>query len=264
MKSDVRGLHRTHLMNNLVLPKRLAVALVLLAMPWISQAGNDTPYVEKSLGTTTVKLPKLADFSPACDENKQIAQRASGLTPKTAVFVACSVESKKWHAFQDGKPSDMYPFIAIAVQVTPPGGDYTTQEFEKVRAAAHKQLGDLLTNTQDIQRQIAEQDRKLASGGVAIERKNYHQSFQGFFQPAGETFSFSYVTTRNVTVVEAGMKKDLWEVNAASIIFLSGKLLTLNVVDQSTSADSGLRVQEITSRWLRAFRDLNENQGQKK
>lgn len=235
--------------------------VAVLATSLLAQAGPSNQHVEKPIGDRVVKLPLLSGFSPACEENSQIAQRAQLMTPKTSVFLTCFVDVGKWRNFVAGRSTDLYPYIAATVQAPIQGGNFSPEEFEKLRAAAHKQLGNLLTNAKAAQQRLSEQDRELAASGVPIARGSYQQSLQGFFEPAGATSSFSYVAIRTSTVSEAGATKALSEVNAVSTILYAGKLLGLNVVDQATNKDQGLRAQEITSRWLQEFRELNEGKG---
>lgn len=241
--------------------RRQLAGICLLAIPLLAIADQPARHVEKRIGDRIVKLPVLSGFAPACEENSQIAQRAQLMTPKTSVFLTCFVEAQKWRDFLSGKPTDLYPFVAATIQAPIQGGDFTLEEFEKLRAAAHKQLGSLVADTKGAQQQLSEQDRKLAASGVPVTRGSYQQSLQGFFEPPGATKTISYVAIRSSSVAEAGITKYLNEVNAASTILYSGKLLGLNVVDQTENNDQGRRAQEITANWLRAFRESNEGSG---
>lgn len=245
-------------MRALIIKKKIVSAAVLFALCLQAHAGTDIPYLEKRLGLKTVKLPKLNDFSPACEENAQLAQRAAAMAPKSSTFLTCLVDAKKWLDYRTGKSTDLYPLIAVTVQIPQPGGDFTLEEFKKIRAAAHNQLGDLLADSQYAQRQLKEEDRTLASSGMNITRENYQQALQGFFEPAGATSSFSYLVSRSSTISEAGTTKKLMEVNAVSTIYYSGKLLGLSVIDVSFDNNQGLRARDITAKWLRSFRELNE------
>ena len=239
--------------------RHLAAGASFLAISLVAHAGPSNHYVEKPIGDRAVKLPLLSGFSPACEENSKIARRAQLMTPKTSIFLTCFVEAGKWRNFVAGRSTELYPYIAVAVMAPTQGGNFSPEEFEKLRAAAHKKLGNLLTNAKANQRRLSEQDRKLAAGGMPIKRENYQQSLRGFFEPVGATGSFSFIAIRSVTLSEGGATKTLNEVNAVSTILYSGRLLGLSVVDQTTDKDLGLRAQEITSRWLHVFRELNES-----
>lgn len=238
-----------------------AAGAFLLAISLLAQAAPSNHYVEKPIGHRLVKLPVLSGFAPACEENSKIARRAQLMTPKTSVFLTCFVEAGKWRNFVAGRSTDLYPYIAVAVQVPIRGGDFSPEEFEKLRAAAHRRLGSLLTNAKAARQKLSAQDRKLAASGEPIARRHYQQSLRGFFEPPGATSSFSFVVVRSATVSAAGATRTLNEVDAVSTILYSGRLLGLSVVDRTTDKNQGLRARKITSRWLREFRELNEGKG---
>jgi hypothetical protein len=241
--------------------KQLAAIVCLGATALPAVADLPAKPIEKRIGDRIVRLPILPGFIPACEENSQLAQRAQLMTPKTWVFLTCFVDGKAWRDFFSGKSADHYPLIAVTVQEPTQGGDFTPAEFEKLRAAAHKQLGSLVANNEVAQQQLAEQDRKLAASGVPVTRGDHQQTLQGFFEIPGVAQTISYVAIRSASVSETGATKYLNEVNAVSIALYSGKLFALNVVDQSASNDQGRRAQEIAASWLRAFRESNEGSG---
>jgi hypothetical protein len=241
--------------------KQLAAIVSLIAVVLPALADLPVKHVEKHVGDRIVKLPVLPGFIAACEESSQLAQRAQLMTPKTSVFLTCFVEDKTWRDYLSGKSADLYPLIGATVQAPMQGGDFTLAEFEKLRSAAHKQLGSLLANNKAAQQRLSEQDRKLAASGVPVTRGDYQQTLQGFFEPPGVTQTISYVAIRSSSITESGATKHLNEVNAVSTFLYSGKLFGLNVVDQSASNDQGRRAQEITASWLRAFRESNEGSG---
>lgn len=248
----------TTYMKTLLMIKVTVAASIFFILCFQTYAGTDIPYLEKSLGASKVKLPMLHDFSPACEESAQFAQRIAAMTPKTSTFITCLVDAKKWLDYRNGKSTDLYPIIAVAVQISQRGRDLTMEEFKRIQAAAHNQLADLLSDSQYAQRQLKEQDHKLANKGVNLSRDNYQQAFQGFFEPMGESSSFSYLVSRSSTISEAGTTKELAEVNAVSTVYHSGKLIGLSVVDMAFDNNQGFAAREITAKWLRSFRELNE------
>jgi hypothetical protein len=196
-------------------------------------------------------------FSNACDESVPLAQRAAAMTPKSSVFISCFVESKKWVAFRAGKTNNLYPFYVISVQVPQPGGAFTVEEFDKMRALAHKQLGDLISDPNSTKRLQAEEAERLKGIGSSIVKSGSQNKLQGFFMPPGAPKSFSFLTSRSATVAEAGVAQSVEEVSAFSTVFFEGRLLGISVVDQLTSQDQGLQVRRITGTWLLAFRESN-------
>src|SRR5437762_2198003 len=112
--------------------RHLAAGSFLLAISLLAQAGPAIQHVQKPIGDQAVKLPLLSGFSPACEENAQIAERAQLMTPKTSVFLTCFVESGKWRSFIAGKSTDLYPYIAVVVQAPTTGGNFSPEQFEKL------------------------------------------------------------------------------------------------------------------------------------
>ncbi|HRE18817.1 MAG TPA: hypothetical protein PLW86_17390 [Rhodocyclaceae bacterium] len=243
--------------NTLTLAKITALS-ALVAMARFANAGTELDYLEKPLANRVVKLPVLPGFLPACEEDPQFAQRAALMSPKNTLFLTCLVDSRKWRDFRDGRSINLYPFVAVTVALPHPSGDFTPDDFQNLKAATRAQLGNLLADNQYAKRQIAAQDKKLSKVGTEVHRRDYQEGLQGFFEPIGGNSSFSYVVSRSATVSEGGVTRGVREMNAVSTILYSGRLLLLNVVDQPSDSAQGLTVQEITSRWLHAFRRFNE------
>lgn len=214
--------------------------------------------VEKRLGDRLILLPQVAGFVPACEENKALAQRAAGLTPKGSEFLTCFVEASKWRTYLAGQASDLYPYLAMTAVNPHPSGPFTAADFEKLRGAAHSQLGDLVANLAASKTQLKEQEAKLAESGIDLKRENYRQNLKGFFKVPGETRSFSYLVVRSARLEERGQSKQVCETNVVSTILFEGRLIGLMVIDDCSSSE-GSRSREITSRWLRAFWDANRS-----
>jgi hypothetical protein len=236
---------------------RTVITVLLAALAGMAAAAANPTYIEKSLGARTVRFPQLAGFPAACEENQALAERAAALAPKSSAFLTCFVEESKWRSFREGKPVDLYPLVAVTVVRPDPSGPVTVTDFHKLRQAAHTQLGDLLLKPGDAQARLSEQDARNAAKGGDLQRKNYHQKLSGFFKTPDDAESFSFLVERNTTLSEAGITKQLCEVIAVSTILFEGRLLGAMVIDNCSSAPQGLRVREITIRWLRAFSEAN-------
>lgn len=236
---------------------RFIITALLAALAATAATAADPTHVEKPLGTRTVRLPQLAGFPAACEENRALAERMAALTPKSSAFLTCFIEESKWRSFREGKGSDLYPYVAVTVVHPHPSGPVTIADFQKLRRAAHAQLGDLLVQPDHAQARLNEQDSRIAAKGGDLQRKNYRQELSGFFESPAETKSFSFLVTRNTTLSEAGITKQLCEVNAVSTILFEGRLLGVMVIDHCSSDHQGLRARELTVRWLRAFAEAN-------
>ena len=230
--------------------------LLLLATTQFAN-GAERSYLEKSIGSQVLKLPQLPGFVPACEENKLFADRVAAVTPKLVVLVTCSIDTEKWRAYLNRSGADFYPMISVAISAPSSTIKFTRDAFEKLRASTKEKLGDLIAKT-DFQTSYTEEDKKLAQTGVKSTRTNVKVGLQGFFKPEGETASFSYLVARDFDVVRPTTTVVAKQVSAVSLVLFSERLLTLTVVDQFDETEKGQRAQEITSRWLAAYRALNE------
>lgn len=251
-----------HYVKRMTPPKLtlLQVAVFVLALvvaPSFAQTREPQPYIEKLIAGRPAKLPRLVEFSPACEENSELAQRAVGLTPKTAIFLTCFVHAERWLEFQSGTTSHLYPYIALSVSVPHPSGDYTRVDFEKLKVAAREQLGELLANVEGSRERLREQDANLQARGEGIRRDEYQQAFRGVFPSSTDGLSFSYLVARSAVMTERGQTAPLREVNAVSTLLFAGRLVLVNVVDHFIPSEQGTQARELSKRWLQAFKELN-------
>ncbi len=216
-----------------------------------------TAYVQKSLGDASVKLPLQAGFPAACEESKPFAERAASLTPKSSIFVTCFLPQAKWRLLQEGKPTDLYPYITVTVDPAHPSGPFTRAEFLQLRKASHAELGDLQEISEEAQAKLQAQDTSNAERGGDLKRENYKQKLSGFFDVPSRLDSFSYLTSRSARVSEGGVTKDLCEVNAVTTVLYSGRLLRVLVIDACQAGIRGERARAITASWLAALSDLS-------
>lgn len=214
-------------------------------------------YIEKSLGAQTVRLPMLAGLPAACEESTSVAERAASLAPKSSNFVTCFAPADKWRLFQEGRAADLYPYLTLSVDPPHPNGPFTSREFQELRKATHARLGDLRVKSKEAQVSLQEQDAKIAARGGDLKRENYRQQLSGFFDVPGKLESFSFLVGRTAEVSEAGANKAVCEVNAATTVLYSGRLLRVSVIDDCNGASPGLRARAITAAWLAALSDLN-------
>lgn len=239
--------------------RNLMVTLGLLAASCCAQAATNIPFLERQLAVAkAVKIPIPTGFSPACDEDPQLAKRLTALTPKSSLFLTCFLDEKKWKRIREEKSRDIHPIIVIAVQAPLPQGPFSPEEFEKLRTAAHKHLDHRFQDTASLQRLRKDQERRLSNIGVEISIKDDPIRLQGFFTPAGQTSSFSFVVSGSSVVSENGTTRQVSEVQANTTIYYMGNVLGFLVVDNASEDDQGRTVREITSNWLQAYRDLNE------
>ena len=235
---------------------KFVFVLSLMACATAAQATEAT-HIEKQVKSLVVKIPQLGSFAPACESNKLFAERVSATTPKQVVLLTCFVEAKKWAAYLGKTGTDLYPMISIAVSDPASGIKYTSDDFKKLRVSVKEKLGELVAKT-DWRKEYEKQDQDLAKTGVKATRENAKVGLQGFFRPAGETKSFSYLTVREFDEVRAAKTIQRKQVSAISLIHFSDSLLTLTVVDQFDEEEKGQRAREITEAWLSAYRALNE------
>ncbi|CAN7590958.1 hypothetical protein LJR161_004334 [Variovorax paradoxus] len=214
-------------------------------------------YIEKSLGAQTVRLPTLAGLPPACEESAALAERAASLAPRSSNFVTCFAPAAKWRLFQEGKAADLYPVLVLTVDPPHPNGPFTSREFQELRKATRARLGDLRVKSKEAQMSLQEQDAKIAARGGDLKRENYRQQLSGFFDVPGKLESFSFLVDRSAKVSEAGASTAVCEVNAATTILYSGRLLRASVIDDCSGPSPGLRARAITAAWLAALSDLN-------
>jgi hypothetical protein len=233
------------------------VPLLFVLLVSIDCLAAGAGYLEKQLGSSMVRLPQLDGFPAACEENKELAQRAAALSPKSAAFVTCFVETNKWQEFASGRAADLYPYIAITAVHAHASGPYTATDFQKLRRAAQSQLGDLITNRDAARAQLEDQESALAANGSDLRRNDFRLNFGGFFHVPGEDFSFSHLSMRRAILQEGGQSKELCEASAVSTILFNGRLLNVMVVDDCVASPEGLRARDITASWLRAFWDAN-------
>ncbi|MDQ0028114.1 hypothetical protein J2X90_005967 [Variovorax paradoxus] len=217
----------------------------------------DPAYIVKSLGAQTVRLPMLAGFPAACEESTSLAARAAALAPKSSNFVTCFAPADKWRLFQEGQAADLYPYLTVAVDPPHPSGPFTSREFQQLRQATRAKLGDLGRKSNEAQMSLQEQDARIAERGGDLKRENYRQQLSGFFDIPSKLESFSFFVSRSAKVSEADANTAVCEVNAATTILYSGRLLRVSVIDDCSGATQGLRARAITAAWLTALSDLN-------
>ena len=250
-----------HLPSILFRPPTSTLKLVLRAALAFSAIGTavaaDPAFVEKSLGSQTVRLPVLAAFPAACEEIRTLAERAASLAPRSSNFVTCFVPADKLVLIRQGKVADLYPYITVSVDPPHPSGPFTAQEFEQLRRATHARLGDLRAKSSDAQKELQAQDAGIAARGVDLKRENYRQQLSGFFDVPTKLESFSFLVNRSAKVSEAGASAALCEINAVSTILYAGRLLRVLVIDDCGGTTPGLRAREITATWLTALSRLN-------
>lgn len=214
-------------------------------------------FIEKSLGAQTVRLPILAGFPAACEESTSLAERAAALAPKNSNFVTCFAPADKWRLFQERQAADLYPYLTLTVDPPHPNGAFTSREFQQLRQATRAKLGDLRVKSKDAQARLQEQDARIAGRGGDLKRGNYRQELSGFFDVPSRLESFSFLVSRSAKVSEADTHTAVCEVNAATTILYSGRLLRVSVVDDCSGASHGVRARAITAAWLAALSDLN-------
>ncbi|SDZ72272.1 hypothetical protein SAMN05518854_1262 [Variovorax sp. YR266] len=235
----------------------LSAALAISAIDTAVAAGP--AFVEKSLGSQTVRLPVLAAFPAACEENRPLAERAASLAPKSSNFVTCFVPADKLILIREGKVADLYPYVTVTVDPPHPSGPFTLREFQQLRQATRAKLGELRSKSNDAQRQLQTQDANIAARGGDLKREDYQQQLSGFFDAPGKFESFSFLVNRSAKVSEAGASTTLCEMNAVTTILYSGRLLRVLVIDDCSGATPGLRAREITAAWLTALSRLNSD-----
>jgi hypothetical protein len=233
----------------------LSAALAISTIDTAVAAGP--AFVEKSLGSQTVRLPVLAAFPAACEENRPLAERAASLAPKSSNFVTCFVPTDKLALIREGKVADLYPYLTVSVDPPHPSGPFTVQEFQQLRRATHARLGDLQAKSSDAQKELQAQDASIAARGGDLRRENYQQQSSGFFDVPTKLESFSFLVNRSAKVSEAGASAMLCEINAVSTILYAGRLLRVLVIDDCGGTTPGLRAREITAAWLTALSRLN-------
>ncbi|MDP9966936.1 hypothetical protein J2W37_004666 [Variovorax paradoxus] len=217
----------------------------------------DPAYIDKSLGAQTVRLPMLAGFPAACEESTSLAERAASLAPRSSNFVTCFAPTNKWRLFQEGKAADLYPYLTLTVDPPHPNGPFTAREFQQLRQATRARLDDLLTKSEAAQMNLQAQDARIAERGGDLKRENYRQKLSGFFDVPSKLESFSFLVSRSAKVSEAGASTAICEINAATTILYSGRLLRVSVIDDCSGARPGVRARAITAAWLNALSDLN-------
>jgi len=219
----------------------------------------DPTFVEKTLGSQTVRMPILAAFPAACEDIRPLAERAASLSPKSSNFVTCFVPADKLILIREGKVADLYPYIIVSVDSPHPSGPITVQEFEQLRRATLTRLGDLRAKSADAQKELQAQDANIAVRGGDLRRENYRQQLSGFFDVPTKLESFSFLVNRSAKVSEAGASAPLCEVNAVTTILYSGRLLRVLVIDDCGGTMPGSRAREITAAWLTALSRLNSD-----
>lgn len=224
----------------------------------LNTAGAANPaYIEKSVGARTVRLPMLAGLAAACEESTSMAERAASLAPKNSIFVTCFAPAEKWRLFQEGKAANLYPYLTLTVDPLHPSGPFTSREFQQLRQATRAKLGDLRMKSKEAQMNLQKQDASIAAQGGDLKRENYRQQLSGFFDVPGKLESFSFLVGRSAEVSEAGTNMAVCEVNAATTVLYSGRLLRVSVIDDCSGASPGLRARAITAAWMAALSDLN-------
>lgn len=239
---------------------RHQISLIILSLYTTLACGGTTQpvgYVERSIDMVTVKLPTPPAFRPACDENRLFAERAASLTPKTANFLTCFVDGKKWESFLAGTATDLYPHIAVTVARPHPSGPLSHSEFQQLRNAARQQLGYLLTDSESTKTRLREQDDRIAATGGDLRRDFEGQKLTGFIDLPGAQNSFSYQTTRTYSVSEGGQSRRMCEVTVLSMVLHNGRLLMALAIDDCNAVPMGQHVRELSALWLQRFSELN-------
>ncbi len=236
---------------------RLVAAACFAAYCVLASAQADPRRVAVAVGYATIAIPIPQGYSVVPQQQAELLQIATMLTPERNRLLAVIVPSADLRAFGTGTPPNFDSYILIQVSRKLEGRTLSAEEFAQVRQRIRAQQNDLVQISEQRFPQIVSRLQKenlLAPGALDIAVGDAVQL--GIIGESPSMITFSALS--RVRIAQAGTSSsDQTMVSVACNVVPKGQLLFLFAYAKLRTAADLDRTQKRSLAWCEELLEIN-------